>query len=294
MLRQRLAGAAAILIPVLALFWLDHHHNGGIPGAWLVPLGLVVALIVSLEFTELLQGFPYAPPPWITAAGSVLIVGATSLPYLLDTPNRGGLFGQLGTWGWTVSASLAALIATSCREMARFQAPGNTVARLAVTNFTMNYVGLALSFLFALRLALPSDLGLWALFSVILITKCSDAGAYFVGKSFGRRPMTPVLSPKKTVEGAIGAIVTAIVVACVAHQLLPRSGNSLVAVVLYGTTLAVAGMVGDLMESLVKRDCQRKDSSKWLPGLGGLLDIFDSLLIAAPIGFLWWSSGAIR
>ena len=107
--------------------------------------------------------------------------------------------------------------------------------------------------------------------------------------------MTPLLSPGKTWEGAAGGTLTACVTswACF-HWLAPWLVGSryveppVYASLLYGLILAAAGMHGDLAESLLKRDMNRKDSSTWLPGLGGVLDIIDSVLVAAPCAYLCW------
>jgi phosphatidate cytidylyltransferase len=305
-LRQRLVGAAAIIAPVLLLFWLDGHYDGGRPGIWLVPLGVVLAMIVAWELAELFSEQPQAPWPPLVAGGAAVVVLATAVGCLVaqEMAERVGLGARevvpFAPWGWTATAAIGTLVATGVIEMYRYRQPHSVLIRLALTNLLINYVGLAFSFLFALRLALPAEQGLVALLSVVVITKCADTGAYFTGKSIGRHPMAPILSPKKTVEGAIGALVAAVLAAWLLHKVLLAwwSGGSpsvapasFVPLIAYGVCLAAAGMIGDLLESLIKRDCQRKDSSSWLPGLGGLLDIFDSLMIAAPVGYLWWRFG---
>jgi phosphatidate cytidylyltransferase len=139
-----------------------------------------------------------------------------------------------------------------------------------------------------------------AVVSLIVVTKMSDTGAYFVGRSLGRHKMTPILSPKKTIEGGIGGILTA----CLASWIFFRwcvpglVGEASVVTpwwgaVVYGAVIAVAGACGDLAESLLKRDMERKDSSRWMPGLGGVLDVLDSLLIAAPAAYLCWAIGLV-
>jgi phosphatidate cytidylyltransferase len=128
----------------------------------------------------------------------------------------------------------------------------------------------------------------------------ADTGAYFFGRAFGRHKMTPLLSPGKTWEGAAGGILTACAAswACF-HWFGPWLVQSqyveppVIASLLYGLILAAAGMHGDLAESLLKRDMQRKDSSTWLPGLGGVLDIVDSVLVAAPCAYLCWVLGLV-
>jgi phosphatidate cytidylyltransferase len=109
-----------------------------------------------------------------------------------------------------------------------------------------------------------------------------DSGAYYVGKNFGRHKMSPKISPNKTFEGLAGGVVTTYVAAAVAARVLDL-GLSATHVVALATILAAAGPLGDLIESLFKRDSGIKDSSNLLPGHGGFLDRTDSLFFAAPL-----------
>ena len=129
--------------------------------------------------------------------------------------------------------------------------------------------------------------------SVLTVVKVSDAAAYFAGRSMGRTAMSPKLSPKKTVEGAIGGVIASLVAAWLllevaAPRIDPNRSFSLWLSLSYGLGLALAGIIGDLAESLLKRDSRRKDSSRWLPGLGGMLDVADSVVFASPIAYLMW------
>ena len=150
-----------------------------------------------------------------------------------------------------------------------------------------------------LRLWLPDRRGLLACFSIVTVTKFADAGAYFAGRFLGRHKLCPNLSPKKTVEGAVGGIVAAAlggwaywawVIPAYDMEMLRAEGQGW-AILGFSLSMAVAGMLGDLSISLFKRDADQKDSAKILPGLGGSLDVLDSILWAAPVGFLWWASG---
>jgi phosphatidate cytidylyltransferase len=111
--------------------------------------------------------------------------------------------------------------------------------------------------------------------------------------------MTPLLSPGKTWEGAAGAIVMACAASWLCLGVLTPwltghpAQTPLWGVIAYGAALALMGMIGDLAESLIKRDMGLKDSSAWLPGLGGVLDIIDSLLVAAPVAYLFWAAGIV-
>jgi phosphatidate cytidylyltransferase len=185
-------------------------------------------------------------------------------------------------------------------EMHRYRQPGTAVVNMALGVFTLVYVGLLVSFLALLRLFHDAQWGLLALISVLTVTKFADTGAYTFGRMFGRYKMTPLLSPGKTWEGAVGGIATACFAswACfhfLGPLLVTQSYREppLIAALVYGLILAAAGMHGDLAESLLKRDMQRKDSSTWLPGLGGVLDIIDAVLVSAPCGYLCWVLGLV-
>ena len=139
-----------------------------------------------------------------------------------------------------------------------------------------------------------NSVGMISLILLIATVKMSDAWAYFTGKSFGKHKLIPRLSPGKTVEGAIGAIfggwfAAAIVVFLVAPYVFGTTiDKPWWWFLVFGFLVTLAGMIGDLAESLLKRDAQCKDSSSWLPGLGGILDIIDSLVFAAPMSYFLW------
>ena len=185
--------------------------------------------------------------------------------------------------------------------MARFQRPGSAIVDAALAIFALVYIGLLTSFWALLRLLFQhNEWGLTALVSTLVIVKMADVGAYACGKNFGRTKMMPILSPGKTWEGAIGGIATACLTswaffAYVAPAIVGTGYRppATIAALVYGLLLALAGTVGDLAESLLKRDMERKDSSTWLPGLGGVLDIIDAVLIAAPVAWLCWVFGLL-
>jgi phosphatidate cytidylyltransferase len=114
----------------------------------------------------------------------------------------------------------------------------------------------------------------------------SDTAQYYAGRAFGRHPLAPRRSPKKTVEGAIGGFVVAPVALVLAGAAwLP--GISPIRLALVGVLLVAAGMTGDLFESMLKRAATMKDSSDLIPGHGGVLDRIDALLFAAPIFYFF-------
>jgi phosphatidate cytidylyltransferase len=181
--------------------------------------------------------------------------------------------------------------------MRRYEKPGRVTIDLACAAFAFIYIGLFASLLVQLRFIGGATFGLFGLLTLIVVVKMGDIGAYTVGRLIGRHKMAPVLSPGKTWEGAVGAVAFATFGAWLSFtQLGPLLKGSDYAAwpnepwiwKSYGIFIGVAGILGDLGESLLKRDLGVKDSSRWMPGFGGVLDILDSLLLAAPLGYLFW------
>lgn len=298
MLRWRLVSAAIIVAVLSGLFWLDYSWNFDRPGIWLVPVTLLIAGLAVAEMLDLLAAAKLTPSAAAAYGGTLLVVAASCAPsawpqYPLNCP--------LGKLGWSLSALALAVTIAFCAEMRRYREPGGSILNVALGVLVVAYVGLSLSFISALRLQGDNASGMAALLSLIIVVKLADTGAYAFGRTFGRHKLIPVLSPGKTVEGAIGGIATACLASWLSFTYLfpwlfgPEHGTTpWWASLTYGLVLAIAGMIGDLAESLLKRDVGRKDSSRWLPGLGGVLDILDSLLLAAPPAFLCWAAELVK
>jgi phosphatidate cytidylyltransferase len=129
--------------------------------------------------------------------------------------------------------------------------------------------------------------GLVLIISVIIMTKLTDIGAFFIGSRFGKTPFVPSISPKKSVEGAIGGLVFSVLGALAVEPLLHLGYLHLLFI---GLALGILAQLGDLSESMLKRDCQVKDSGSIFPGMGGVLDIIDSLLFTAPVFYFYISA----
>lgn len=128
----------------------------------------------------------------------------------------------------------------------------------------------------------------WKLvFFLLLVVWLGDAGAYYFGRTFGKHKLSPRISPKKTVEGLIGGVATSIATALIIHFTFFRN-FPLVHTIIAGTILSVAGVVGDLAESMWKRSADVKDSGTLIPGHGGFLDRFDSIFYTTPILYAYW------
>lgn len=177
-------------------------------------------------------------------------------------------------------------------------AKGNSpFINVSTTLFGIGYLAVPLSCLISIAYFAPTDSvhgGRWWLCYLIIVTKMTDTGAFFIGKRFGKQKLAPYISPKKTWEGAIGGLIAALIASVVMNILSSLNGDRIYALdawqtIWLGLTIGVFAQCGDLAESLLKRDCGVKDSNR-LPGLGGVLDIVDSLIFTAPLIYIWLKS----
>ena len=161
--------------------------------------------------------------------------------------------------------------------------PSSAVAVLA----TM-YVGMLAGSMIRLRTDFGPLIGPKLLFFLLLVVWLGDAGAYYTGKQLGKHKLSPRISPKKTVEGLIGGVITSVITAIVIHfTFFPQI--PLVHAIVVGVVLSISGVIGDLAESMWKRSADVKDSGTLIPGHGGFLDRFDSILFTAPILYVYWA-----
>lgn len=156
------------------------------------------------------------------------------------------------------------------------------LANCGASYFSIIYLGLLGAFALGVRI----DFGPWALLMYIFVVKSADIGAYSIGSIFGRHKFSPVISPGKSWEGMAGAVATAIIVAILFAVICDIMVWWLA--VIFGFCFAFIGQMGDLAESMIKRDATKKDSASMVPGFGGILDILDSLLPAAPFAYLFF------
>jgi phosphatidate cytidylyltransferase len=286
MLRTRLWMGAILVALVVAVLVADQ-------APW-YPFLLLLLLVLSLAgCTELLHllGPNRRPPAWLCYAGVVLMAAANWNGHLPGMAERG----NADPWFWVGSAWGLVVVGAFVVEMTTFQEPGGSVARIALALWVVSYLGFLPSFFVQLRWlesggsSRTEDAGTAALALAVFVPKCGDIGAYFTGRLLGRHRMTPVLSPKKTWEGAAGGLVTAVLAAVAIDRLGPAAvlQDNVWFEIGFGMTVGTAGMAGDLAESLIKRDCRQKDASQVVPGFGGVLDVVDSVLFAAPVAY-WW------
>lgn len=180
------------------------------------------------------------------------------------------------------------LIFMALAFMAHFSKHEGTIANLAVTVFGVAYITIPLSFLLDVNFSGSSA---WFVY-LLVTTKMTDTAAYCAGKLCGNHLLAPTLSPKKTIEGAIGGLLGSIGASFAFYALFTAAGYpdtlalSLTESLLLGLAIGLISQIGDLAESLIKRDAQVKDSST-LPGFGGMLDVVDSLIFTTPLLYFW-------
>jgi phosphatidate cytidylyltransferase len=173
-----------------------------------------------------------------------------------------------------------------------YREPGDAVLSIAGYLLVFFYIGVLSAFLFQLRWLNPSapTEGATALALAVFTPKVCDICAFFVGRRIGRTKLAPRLSPGKTVEGFIGGLAGAIASALWIGGLpIPlvaaRPLLNIPSAAVFGVFVGLAAQIGDLMESLLKRDCRQKDASDAIPGFGGLLDVADSVLFSSPVAY---------
>ena len=190
------------------------------------------------------------------------------------------------TKGWELFFMVLAFLALFLLQLRR-QDSSQAIVGISTALFGIFYVSWCFSFLIKLRFLSAANLpdGRWLVALVLLITKAGDVGAYAVGSIFGRHTFIPRISPSKTWEGVVGGLFFSVAAALAMRGVFSQVhiGHLLTLGLLLGTL----GQLGDLSESLIKRDAQIKDSGQLLPGMGGVLDVLDSLLFTSPIGYFY-------
>ncbi len=175
-----------------------------------------------------------------------------------------------------------ACLFTFVLQFTRRESKNDRLTSIALTLFALFYISWFFSFFLKIKF-LPGGAELVAF--LIIVTKMGDVGAYFIGKAYGKSALIPRISPRKTREGSIGGLLCSIITALILRFFLVDM--SFMHIIVLGFLLGIIGQVGDLAESLFKRDFDIKDSGKGLPGLGGILDTIDSLLFTAPIFYFY-------
>jgi phosphatidate cytidylyltransferase len=256
MLRTRAIGAAVVVVVVAIPTIL---------GGW--PFLALVALMAALgawEFSKLLQQGGYRPLAWLAIGFSLLFVAQAQWPDLIPL------------------APLLTVIVLASLLLDLWHKAPQPASDWALTLAGSLYVGWLLSHFVRLR-ALPDGLAWVAL--AVLVVWAADVSAYFAGRAFGRHPWWPRHSPKKTWEGYLAGILAATLAGALVGQFLV--GLFWLEGMALGLLAGVLAPLGDLAESMIKRQVGAKDSGNLIPGHGGVLDRIDTMLVTIPLVFYW-------
>ncbi|SDB90174.1 phosphatidate cytidylyltransferase [Shouchella lonarensis] len=258
-MRTRMITGAFFGLTMIILVWL---------GGW--PFSLLISVVASIAMVELLR---------------MRNIKALSLE---------GIAGLLSMWLWFVPEdwfstvlsieftkvemfAFLILILLMLTVMTKNKFTFDEVGFIVVSSI---YVGFGFHYLLLTR-EIPGD-GIWLLFYVLVLIWATDSGAYFIGKAIGKHKLWPHISPNKTIEGAVGGILLAVFVGSVFYMIYPVTPLYITAFCIMLVT-SIFGQMGDLVESALKRHYAVKDSGHVLPGHGGILDRFDSLIYVLPI-----------
>ena len=303
MLHLRLLMSAILIPSTIGLFAWDHHLGDSAPVLFV--LVMLIATRCVWEFVTLTRNAGFLPNLVLCQLSSWLLLLLTWAPHFpwmqLESrwvePRIGSLFGMLG------------FIAVLLLMNAVFRFPihdngadsnsaqpklGANIGTLGIEFFCVAYLGLLLAMTCQLRWVGKGE-GYFALGAMVVATKMGDVGAYTFGRLIGGAKMTPKLSPGKTWSGGVGHVATAGLAAvawlCWLGPMISTGwlAWNVVSAALFGVIVGFTGLVGDLAESLIKRDVGAKDAPILLPGFGGLLDLMDSLLLAGPVALGMWT-----
>jgi len=301
MLRQRLITGPILIALLLGLTWFDTWAAA----QWKTPLGLMlVALTVvfaalgGVEMTRLVEGGAGRPSRTVSTVPAAIGAAAMTVCVWLSVGAD-----QLAA-GWLVAVPMLVMVLSLIWRVCGGTCDDALHAVAAAALATL-WVGGGLGLLLAIYAdwgGAPTDgadsaphIGAWVLLLVILVTKFADIGAYAAGRLVGRHKLIPWLSPGKTWEGVAGGVVLGATVGVLLYEALLHDAPGLDAltsagmswwVAGFGVVLALGGLVGDLSMSMLKRHAGWKDSGTLLPGMGGVLDVLDSLLVTGPLAWM--------
>ncbi|MBU1913502.1 MAG: phosphatidate cytidylyltransferase [Candidatus Omnitrophica bacterium] len=260
MIKRTVTSIILIIITILSIFVLP---------VW--TFGAVASLFVGLGLCEFFKLSAKKALPLSFAYVGVL--SGILLPYITYFYRpTGGI--------WEAVFFIIILIALFIIQFMRKENQ-NSVSLIAVTLFAVFYIGWFFTFLVKIRFL---EDGHKLVAYLLFVTKSGDMGAYLVGSRLGKHKLIPRISPNKSVEGAVGGFIFSIISAILSRYYF--SWMSFGFVLTSGILIGIFAQLGDLAESLIKRDYEAKDSGASLPGLGGMLDVIDSILFTAPIFYI--------
>ena len=238
-------------------------------------VGLITAALFEFYTIIKIKGIP------VFRNTGLIIAAAIPLSIFFDL-NLGGR--------WDSFFILLVFLITFVLQFARNDT-ADAITAIAATLFGVLYVGWFFSYLIKVRAMLPDMQGVKLLAFLLIVTKIADIGALIIGSRFGKRRLMPKISPNKTVEGYLGGVTFSVIAAIAFKSFLPAHLEFPIwHVIFIGFFFSTLGQMGDLAESLIKRDCNVKDSGNIIPAFGGILDTIDSLLFCAPAFYFYMSA----
>lgn len=248
--------AAVIIVPLLIsyIYYLP-------PQPFFLFLLIIVGMITMHEFYTMYKVPALLAVPGVLIGGALFYFFCSYPQYSLD-----GIF--------------VGLLFVMVLRLLMISTPSGSMADLGPLGVGFLYISGFLSFQWFIRIA---DSGMKYIFLLYVSVWLADSMAYYIGKYLGRNKLYPSVSPNKTIEGALGSVIGGIVGALLIRNMLDIPDMTTTGAVMTGAVLGIATLIGDLIESMFKRDAGVKDSSSLIPGHGGLLDKLDGMLVAGPI-----------
>jgi phosphatidate cytidylyltransferase len=283
MLKHRLIFGTLMTVVFVGLVLFDAWLDGSLSSqksyapvyaTLLTTFLIIVAIPANLELSALASSAGAKTFLPITIAGTILLSTVWYWSQFLENKYE---FAAL----FFVFVLCLGILAIFLWQGIKFASVG-AFANIGANLLALIYLGALTSFVLAVRI----DFGPIAFLMYIFVVKCSDIGAYTIGRIFGKHKFSPVLSPKKTWEGMAGACLFAAVVSSIFARAFCIM--SLWQAILFGIVFAFAGQLGDLAESMLKRAAEQKDSSSSVPGFGGILDVIDSPLATGVLAYLFF------
>jgi phosphatidate cytidylyltransferase len=281
-LRNRLTYGPMMLAVLFALLWLDWfvQQRTAVRGVGILALLLIVLPIATIELATLFAAERVKSYRFISTMGSGMLVLHGFATQFEDVK--------------PIAASTLAFIIVfvmlfAALQRALLRQTQEAITHMAGTVLATLYLGGLGWFLIALRVKQSDNFtgSTMVVLLILLAVKFTDIGAYFGGRAFGKHKLIPWLSPGKTWEGFFFGILTAgLVGAICARWILDLTWSK---AFIFALVIGAVGQLGDLLESLMKRDAEVKDSGRLIPGFGGILDVIDSPLLAAPFAYLLFS-----
>ena len=267
-LKTRIILGTAMLLSFCGIIYIDYAFDSDM-GIGI--LGLIAGAMCLSEFYRIVEKKGFAPFKVSGIIGGIIVFLGLWLSTYKDglKPIFSCILFPIVFWLFFVQALKRGI--------------DDTIKNISVTVFGIIYICFFLSFIMPIR-HMPNGLNI--ILIVLLLTKGGDIGGYLFGRKFGRNKFSS-FSPNKTIEGASFALFCSLMIAVALNALPGMRVMPFYQIVPFGLLVGASGIIGDLIESIIKRDMAVKDASSAIPAFGGLLDILDSLLISIPVAYFF-------